>query len=268
MSSSARARAKAALSGSFPGAKHNNGYVDWPEKNLVSGVRLEQFERDLREGDGSELRMKFCALHSSAALAVNCFASFKDRPEDLSLLGEQGAVKIRFEKQMPIIDGRRPSNLDVWVDRGPTKVAIESKLLEYLTPKKPEFAEAYKAIETDVESCWWNVCKNAWNGAPRNLDVAQLVKHYFGLRRFQREDASKHQSKLVLLYLFWEPTNWKEIAECEQHRGEVEALAEQVTDSSISFQWMTYASLWQEWMTNPKLAQHAVKLKARYETCI
>jgi hypothetical protein len=120
----------------------HKGYVDWPQANLVNGVRLEQFERDLRQGDGSELRLKFCAVHSSAALAVNCFAPFKDRPEDLFLLGEHGAFGIQFEKQMPIIPGRRPSNLDVWVDRGSSKVAIESKLLEYFEPKKPEFAEA------------------------------------------------------------------------------------------------------------------------------
>ena len=70
----ARAKAKAALNRSFAGNTDNKGYVDWPEANLVSGVHLEQFERDLRQGDGSELRMKFCAVHSSAALAVNCFA--------------------------------------------------------------------------------------------------------------------------------------------------------------------------------------------------
>jgi len=52
----ARAKAKAALSRNFAGAKDSKGYVDWPEDNLVSGVRLEQFESDLRQGDGSEFR--------------------------------------------------------------------------------------------------------------------------------------------------------------------------------------------------------------------
>jgi len=262
----ARARAKAALSKSFTGTTDHRGYVDWPQANLVSGVRLDQFERDLRQGDGSELRMKFCAVHSSAALAVNCFAPFKDRPEDLFILGQHGAVGIQFEKQMPIIPGRRPSNLDVWVDRGSSAVAIESKLLEYFEPKKPEFAEAYKAMETVAEPCWWSVCKNAWNGDAQHLDTAQLVKHYFGLRRFQT--AAKQPPDLVLLYLFWEPTNWQEIAECRQHRSEVEKLAEQVVASSIAFRWMTYPALWQEWMAIPQLAEHAGNLKARYEICV
>lgn len=258
----ARARAKAALNRNFTGTKDHSGYVNWPQANLVSGVRLDQFESDLRQGDGSELRMKFCAVHSSAALAVNCFAPFKDRREELFLLGQRGAVGIQFEKQMPIIPGRRPSNLDVWVDRGSSAVAIESKLLEYFEPKKPEFAEAYKAMETIAEPCWWSVCKNAWNGDARQLDVAQLVKHYFGLRRFA---AANDPLKLTLLYLFWEPINWQDIAECFQHRVEVGNLADQVAMSSIAFRWMTYSSLWQEWMAIPQLREHASNLKARYE---
>ncbi len=80
--------------------------------------------------------MKFCAVHSSAALAVNCFAPFKDRPEDLLLLGKHDAAGIQFEKQMPIIPWRHPSNLDVWIDRGSNMVAIESKLLEYFNLNK------------------------------------------------------------------------------------------------------------------------------------
>lgn len=268
MKEGARARAKAALRRMFAGAADSRGYVNRPEANLVNGVRLEQFESDLRQGDGNELRMKFCAVHSSAALAVNCFAPFKDRPKDIVLLGEHGAVRIQFEKQMPIVRGRRPSNLDVWVDRGSNVVAIESKLLEYFEPKKPEFAEAYKALEPVSEPCWWSVCKRAWNGDAQQLDVAQLVKHYFGLRRFQKEHSDKPSPELVLLYLFWEPTNWQEIAECRRHRSEVEKLAEQVAASSVAFRSMPYHQLWQEWMTIPQLAEHAGNLKARYELCI
>lgn len=261
-----RTKAKAALKRNFAGAADHKGYVNWPQANLVSGVLLEQFESDLRQGDGSELRMKFCAVHSSAALAVNCFAPFKDRPKDLFLLGQHGAVGIQFEKQMPIIPGRRPSNLDVWVDRGSSAVAIESKLLEYFEPKKPEFAEAYKTVESVAEPCWWSVCKNAWNGDAQHLDIAQLVKHYFGLRQFQQKITQP--PNLVLLYLFWEPINWQDIAECKQHRKEVEQLAEKVAASSISFRWMTYTQLWREWIAIPQLAEHANNLKARYEICI
>jgi len=262
-----RAKVKTALIRSFVGATDHKGYVDRPQSNLVSGVRLEQFERDLRQGDGNEMRMKFCAVHSSAALAVNCFAPFKDRPRDLFLLGKQGVVGIQFEKQMPIIPGRRPSNLDVWIDRGSSAVAVESKLLEYFEQKKPEFAEAYKSMAPPVsEPCWWSVCLESWNGAAGQLDIAQLVKHYFGLRRLQL--ATTQPPDLVLLYLFWEPMNWQDIAECKQHRTEVNELAQKVAKSSISFRSMSYTELWRDWTAISPLAEHASNLKARYEICI
>ncbi len=59
----------------------DKGYARWPQDNLIPGIKLAMFEEDLRRGDGNELRMKFCAVHSSAALAVNCFALFKEQPE-------------------------------------------------------------------------------------------------------------------------------------------------------------------------------------------
>ena len=95
------------------------------EENLVEGVQTAHFESDLSEGDGGELRKKFPAIHSSAALAVNAFAPFKERPQDVQLLGENGALSIRLEKQMPIVPGCRASTLDVWIDRESTAVAVE-----------------------------------------------------------------------------------------------------------------------------------------------
>ena len=53
--------------------------------------------------------MKFCAVHSSCALAVNCFAPFKVDPSRLRLLGKQGASNVEFEKKLPIFDRRRLS---------------------------------------------------------------------------------------------------------------------------------------------------------------
>ena len=45
-------------------------------------------------------------------------------------------------------------------------------------------------------------------------------------------------------------------------------FADKVAASSISFRWITYAALWQEWMESPDLVEHASNLKARYEVCI
>ncbi len=261
-------RAKDALRNRFGVDVDAQGYVRSPQANLVKGVRLEQFEDDLRRGDGNELRMKFCAVHSSAALAVNCFAPFKDRPERLALLNETGAVGIEFEKQLSIFQGRRPANLDVWIDQGKRVVAVESKLLEYFKLKKPNFGSAYDDLVSAVSDAgWWAVFQNAKvNGlrdASQHLDRAQLLKHYFGLRRL-RESSPGRQS-LTLLYLFWEPLNWQEVAECVRHRQEVELFADQVAGGSIEFKWMTYGQLWNEWALLPALREHASELRARYE---
>jgi hypothetical protein len=142
-------------------------------------------------------------------------------------------------------------------------IAIESKFLEYFQPTKPEFAESYKTMEGVSEPCWWSVCENSWNGQPQHLDIAQLVKHYFGLRRFHT--TTKPSPELTLLYLFWEPSNWQDVAECRQHRSGVERLAAGAAASSIAFRWMTYPQLWREWLTIPQLAEHAKNLQARYE---
>ena len=39
------------------------GYVREPSENLIEGVRLADFEADLRQGDGNELEGKFRAAH-------------------------------------------------------------------------------------------------------------------------------------------------------------------------------------------------------------
>ncbi len=260
-------KARVALRRAFAGATDERGYVSSPQQNLVHGVRLEQFEDDLRRGDGDELRMKFRAVHSSAALAINCFAPFKDRLGDIQLLGRRGAVGIEFEKRLTIFPDRRPANLDVWIDQRDRAVAIESKLLEYFTVTIPAFAPAYERLAPPVsEPSWWAAYVEAKEGAPRHLDRAQLLKHYFGLRRLQQALAASRD--LTLLYLFWEPLNWEEISECLQHRKELEAFADRVAGSSITFRWMTYPQLWREWMEVPALGTHAGNLRERYEVCL
>jgi len=255
-------KAKAALHAKFTGPMDKNGYTRWPQENLVPGVRLEQFEGDLRQGDGRELRMKFCAVHSSAALAVNCFAPFKESPNELLLLGQTGAVNVRFEKQLRIFPRGKPANLDVWVERGGENIAIESKLLEYFNLKKPVFSDAYEQLTSLSEPYWWAIYKEAKQGAEQHLDRAQLLKHYFGLRKLQCSESAP--SKLTLLYIFWEPLNWQDVDECKCHRKEVAAFAEAVLPSDISFRWTTYNDLWEEWSAVPALAQHAQNLMARY----
>lgn len=257
-------KAKAALRRNFSGSTDEKGYTRWPQENLLPGIDLATVEGDLRGGDGDELRTKFCAVHSSCALAVNCFAPFKVSPSRLQLFEKLGATSVEFERKLPIFERRRCPNLDVWIERENEIVTVESKLLEYLDQKKPEFARAYEELKPPTsDPCWWEVYKEANKGTEGHLDRAQLVKHYFGLNEFRR--GQQECPKLTLLYLFWEPLNWNELKECRKHREEVGAFAQAVADSPIEFRWMTYNDLWEKWNAVPDLKAHASHLKARYE---
>lgn len=63
-----------------------HGYVPRPEDNLLPELTLEHFAADLEAGAVKELLGKFRAVHSSAALAVNCFAPLRagDVPFELA----------------------------------------------------------------------------------------------------------------------------------------------------------------------------------------
>jgi len=255
--------AKAVLRKNVKSPVDSRGYVSWPQDNLVPGVELDQFEQDLREGAGNELRMKFCAVHSSSALAVNTFAPFKNRPGDLVLLGQSGFGLPTFEKTLEIGLGGTPPTLDVFLQNGTEVVAIESKFLEYFNPKQAEFTDRYTPSALPwAEDCWWGVLEDAPKAGKRNLDVAQLVKHYLGLSRLLHD---RNATSATLLYLFWEPVNASDLAVCHQHRIEIQELARRVSDSRIKFRWISYPELWQEWIEIPALAEHAGNLMARYE---
>lgn len=68
---------------------------------------------------------------------------------------------IRFEKQLPVVEGRNPANLDVWIEQDSSVVAVESKFLEYFKPKKAEFAEAYESLASAAEPSWWNIYRES-----------------------------------------------------------------------------------------------------------
>ena len=96
------------------------------------------------------------------------------------------------------------------------------------------------------------------------LDVAQLVKHAFGLsNRFGERET-------FLLYLFWEPANRDSFPEFEQHRQEVAQFAASVAGSSVHFVWRSYPELWCEWARSdqPWLKQHVQTLSRRYAVSI
>jgi hypothetical protein len=107
-------------------------------------VHPRHFVEDFGNGDGRELEWKFRAIHSSAALAVNAFARFKDGLAHLSLADRSDFETITFAFKCPTgLRGGRPPNLDLLAQGPAGIVAVESKCTEHLLPKQPRFSPAY-----------------------------------------------------------------------------------------------------------------------------
>lgn len=248
------------------------GYTILPEQNLIPRIERNDFWQDLDAGAGSELKdsargpAKFCAAFSSSALVVNAFAPFRHRPKALEIAGIQRFDEACFEKTLPTGLGGTPPHLDFYASGPSQVVCIESKFLEPLWPKAAKFAESYEgAIESLAESSWAEVYRGLKTDPQQFefLDTAQLVKHYLGMRY----NLAGNGKKLVLLYVFWEPENVKDLVEFRQHREEVGLLSRAVQNSAVRFVALSYKQLWNDWKCSSNwsgLRQHVSNLEDRY----
>ena len=265
-----RNHAKSALWEAFatqqPGILDERGYVCDFLDTLLPMVLPEDFEDDVAAGDGNELQTKFRAAHSSTGLAVNCFAPFRRRLNDIVLPGNPCFDTLRFERKCPTGLRGTPPNLDVLLEGPDGIVGIESKLTEYLSRHQAKFATAYEEQINDSrrEQGYFAEMLRlkkqpdsyAW------LDAAQLIKHAFGLTR------TFSDRPVTLLYLFWEPVNPEVGPEFAAHRGEIEAFAARMVGSVPTFKAMSYPELWQSWRDSafvPEwLHRHLEDLQNRY----
>ncbi len=238
-----------------------SGYAPSPELNLLPGVRLDDLQADLSQGSGNELEGKFRAAHSSSALAANTFGPWRHHPHALRLLDHSGFTSFQFERQCPTGLGGIPPNLDFLVEGPDLVIGAESKFLEILTPKLPHFSPSYRRENLpQMEESWARLLDSLPSGPKQYLDAAQLVRHYLGLRN-QPEFKGK---QVILLYIFWEPENWRDFPEYRQHRAELAAFQEAVRDSEISFAWMSYPDLWRQWDALGFAPDHLRELRRRY----
>lgn len=273
MERSTHARAVTALHRAFARAHpetafDRKGYVgDWMD-NLLPGTDPASFQAELEGGDGSELKKKFCAVHSSAALAVNCFARFKREPVRLTIDGFSGFDTIRFEAKCPAgIQGRRPPNLDMLLGGLDSIIGVESKLTEHLRTHEAMFSRAYdeQIIDMRRESPWFALMHTLMREPRRyrHLDAAQLVKHAFGLGH------SFARRPVTLLYLYWEPRNAAALPELFAHRAEVARFSAEVAGATPSFRALSYPALWASWAERNDdldwLDEHVSRLRARYD---
>lgn len=250
-----------------PGAAVNkDGYVARPVDNLIAGLSLSDFAEDLAGGAGQELAGKFRAVHSSAALAINCFAPLRVMAQSFDL-GECRDLKVEgFERRFPTGLARAQApHLDV-IASGPGELAaIESKCFEYLTPKRARFSGRYRSeiVDKRCDSPWFaEMLRLVSREGPsyQFLDAAQLIKHAFGLMRAAAKPTT-------LLYLYWQPMDAGLSPLFERHRSEIAEFADRVSGSSLKFASMSHPELWATWeeTDDPFLRQHVATLRARYE---
>jgi hypothetical protein len=221
---------------------------------FLPGVPASHVLGRLAKAGGKEIESgKFLSPESSAALAVNCFGWFIERPEQLPPLtgletaGIPALVDIEFCARFPWSGGRHPW-LDAVVQTPTVLIGIESKRYEpFRDAKSVSLSDAYdRPVWGGNMKSYEGMRDRLRSGEEKfvHLDAAQLVKHAFGL---VTEGVRRHR-KPVLFYLFAEPAarNGRAIAQDDlaRHRSEVARFAEAVAGDEVAFRSASY----REWL--------------------
>lgn len=218
---------------------------------LLPDLPADRIRKVLERAGGNEIASgKFANPRSSAALAVNGFGWFLERPSLLPAFPGLEALdwppmKVDIERQMrfPWRGGRHPW-LDAAVETRSSLIGVESKRYEPFRDQKS--ANLYEAYDRDV---WgdgmeqWCQMRDDLRAEPkryRYLDAAQLVKHAFGLVT----EGRRMGKKPVLLYLFAEPSDAGSASVFSEHRAELDNFAGQVANGRVRFA----SCSWAEWL--------------------
>lgn len=183
------------------------------QNRFLPGVPVTLVEVALQKAGGNELEGKFDNQRSSAALAVNGFGWFIERPhllpplpglDDLPLID----AKITVERQMrfPWSGGRHPW-LDVAIETASHLIGVESKRYEPFRSAKPaKLSHKYSEHSWGEGMEGWNAVRDQLLVDPRfyrHLDGAQLVKHAYGLAT----EGERRGKSAILYYIYAEPAD-------------------------------------------------------------
>lgn len=228
----------------------------------------------LAKAGGNEIDSgKLDSLESSAALAVNAFGWFLERPAELPPFPplvdlDWPAVRVDVERQMrfPWRGGRHPW-LDAAVETPTHLIGVESKRFEpFRDAKTINLSDAYdRDVWGERMTPFTGIRDRLRTGNVRyaHLDATQLVKHAFGLVT----EGSRLGKAPVLLYLYAEPTHRGAstipTASIERHRIEINDFAVAVANAEVRFA----ACSWQDWLAgwSGDTCNHANALIARFQ---
>lgn len=241
---------------------------------FLPGVPGNLIRTALRKAGGNEIDSgKLESPGSSAALAVNGFGWFIERPADLpafpSLVDlDWPACKVDVERQMlfPWSGGRHPW-LDAAVETPTHVIGVESRRFEpFRDAKTVSLSPAYDRDVWGQQMAPFTRMRDRLRSgeAPYvHLDVAQLVKHAFGL-----VIEGRRLGKIpVLLYLYAEPTQRGAVVispeAIARHQAEIADFAAAVARAEVRFA----ACSWREWLAGwtGDARAHADVLTARFQ---
>ncbi len=233
----------------------------------------------LNRSPGNEIESgKLASPESSAALAVNTFGWFLDKPERLPPIPNTEdfgwpANRITLEEcvRFPWSGGTHPW-LVAFVETQTHIIGIESKRYEPFRSKaKGTFSEAYwRPVWGEHMEPIERMRDRLRDGALKfqRLDAVQLVKHAFGLVT----EAGRCNKKAALVYLYAEPQAWAggrpvDRNTCEMHSKEVEQFAALVTGASVLFRACTYRQMLAtfEMSVDHNVQRHGCRIVERFK---
>jgi hypothetical protein len=264
----------------YEALKRNLFYQAMPDKEDLSW--LKKHSHEFKKFHGSR---KVLALHSSAALVLNAFCPWKKNKALSCLsLNPRAFECMRLEELCPtgteVRGDSAYAHLDLLLCDSNVIVGVESKFAEILSSRQNKGKKEIAFSESYEKPCALG-CARLRNkiekevGKYNHLDAAQLVKHYLGLRNCIRTGGKYERHKAVLCYLFWEPSNSKDISEYKEHGNEIKKfrkviriLQEQDSSHKVEFMAKSYLDLWDEWektATSEWQKQHLDWLHDRYQ---
>lgn len=240
---------------------------------FLPGVPGEACLEALGKSDGNELASgKLISAESSAALALNTFGWFLERPHDLPKLPDLldldwPAKHVAIERQMrfPWRGGRHPW-LDAAAETERHLIGIESKRFEPFRDKKlVNFSDAYERQNWGEDMAAYDSLRRDLTGGTvtfGHLDAAQLIKHAYGLVT----EGKRIGLRPVLYYIFDEPVERAgkaiDYLEHNAHRKEIAAFADKVRDQFVRFAACSYTQWLEKWPD--ELSGHADAVRNRF----
>lgn len=244
----------------------DNLIEQYPNWNLIKS--------EINEGGGGELKGEkshFKAIRSSCALCVNTFAPIKQFIGDFSFLGDSGFTHSRFEKRFET--GISYPFLDFYIENNNSLYAFESKYIEHLTPKLPNWIGSGETVgnlqkyvnrqnELTLPNKFVDEIVQYYINCETKmyLDVSQLIKHAIGIIR------SPAELKKTLIYIYWLPINHNDFELFEKHEAEIQEFKERLLpfNSYINFHSISYIDFWNSLEKNERFGNHIKKVKQRY----